>query len=112
MAAKVLTRFQAGDGHDKARESVKHRQWTMKSAPQCGSGRSCSPIVRPIAVMHLQIVEADRQLTGRYVVSRPQYWTMWIGRGAGGTDQALDVKRPGIRARGDMIAIPLPNILD
>jgi hypothetical protein len=24
----------------------------------------------------------------------------------------LDVKRPGIRARGDMIAIPLPNILD
>ena len=24
----------------------------------------------------------------------------------------LDVKRPGIRARGDMIGIPLPNILD
>src|SRR5215813_78764 len=84
----LLTPFQARDGHDKAPESVKHRQWTMKSAPQCGSGRSCSPIVRPIAVMHQQIVEADRQFTGRYVASRPQYWTMWIGRGAGGTDQA------------------------
>src|SRR5262252_7813066 len=65
----LLTPFQAGDGYDSAPESVKHRQWTMKSAPQCGSGSSCSPIVRPIAVMHPQIVEADRQVTGRYVVN-------------------------------------------
>jgi hypothetical protein len=74
----LLTRFQAGDGHDKAPESVKYRQWTMKSAPQCDSGRSCSPIVRPIAVMHLQIVEADRQLTRRYVASTPHSWAMLI----------------------------------
>jgi hypothetical protein len=50
-----------------------------------------SPIVRPIAVMYLQIVEADRQLARRYVVSGPHCWAMWIGltesRGAGGTDQ-------------------------
>src|SRR5262249_5754486 len=39
----LLTLFQAGDGHDKAPESVKHPQWTMKSAPQYGLGRSCSP---------------------------------------------------------------------
>jgi len=43
-------------------------------------------------VMHLQIVEAERQLTGRYVASEPHYWAMWMGltesRGAGGTDQA------------------------
>ena len=40
---------------------------------------------------------------------------MWIGltksRGAGGLIKRLDVKRPDIRARGDMIGIPLPNIL-
>ena len=43
-------------------------------------------------IMHLQIVEADMQLTGRYVTSGPHCWAMWIGltesRSAGGTDQA------------------------
>src|SRR5215813_12435116 len=38
-----------------------------------------SPIVRPIAVMYLQIVEADRQLARRYVVSGAHCWAMWIG---------------------------------
>src|SRR5260370_31118908 len=37
--------------------------------------------------MHLQIVEADRQLARGYVVSGPHCWAMWIGltesRGAG-----------------------------
>src|SRR5262245_20810802 len=31
------------------------------------------------AVMHLQIIRADRQLTGRYVANWPHRWTMWIG---------------------------------
>src|SRR5215510_7712853 len=76
----LLTRFQAGDVHDKAPESVKHRQWTMKFALQCGPGSVLTlPIVRPIAVMYLQIVEADRQLARRYVVSGPHCWAMWIG---------------------------------
>jgi len=39
----LLTPFQAGDGHDKAPESVKHRQWTMKSAPQYGGPPRCAP---------------------------------------------------------------------
>src|SRR6516165_2517396 len=85
----LLTRFQAGDGHDKAPESVKHRQWTMKSAPQCGSVRFCSPIVRPTSCMHPQIVEADRQLTRRYVANGAHCWAMCIklieSRSAGGT---------------------------
>jgi len=42
--------------------------------------------------MHLQIVKADRQLTGRYVANGPHCWATWIGltesRSAGGTDQA------------------------
>jgi hypothetical protein len=66
--------------------------------------------------MHLQIFEAERQLTRRYVANGPHCWAMWIGltesRGAGELTKRQDVKRPGIRARGDMIGIPLPNILD
>src|SRR2546428_8180225 len=42
--------------------------------------------------MHLQIVEADRQLTRRYVAHGPHCWAMCIGltesRSAGGTEQA------------------------
>src|SRR5262245_6144852 len=42
--------------------------------------------------MHLQIVKADRQLTGRYVTSAPHCWGMWIRlterRSADGTNQA------------------------
>src|SRR6266404_8995829 len=41
---------------------------------------------------------------------------MWIGltesRGAAELTKRLDVKRSDVRARGDMIGIPLPNILD
>jgi hypothetical protein len=41
------------------------------------------------AVMHLHIVQADRQLTGRYVANGSHCWAMWIGaNSAGGTDQA------------------------
>src|SRR5262252_10131261 len=43
--------------------------------------------------MHLQIVEADRQLARRYVVRGPHCWAMWIGltesRGAGGACPGL-----------------------
>jgi hypothetical protein len=45
------------------------------------------PEVRSHPVMHLQIVEVNAQLTGRYVASAPHSWTMRIGpaesRGAG-----------------------------
>src|SRR5262245_8660034 len=80
----------------------------MKSARQCGSDSSCSPIVRPIAVMHPQIVEADRQLTGRYVANWPHCWTMWIGLNRKAEVRAeltkrLDVKRPDIRARETLL---------
>jgi len=41
---------------------------------------------------------------------------MWIGltesRVRAELTKRLDVKRPDVRARGDMIGIPLPNILD
>jgi len=44
------------------------------------------------AVMHLQIVEADRQLTGRYVANGTHCWAMCTGQtekpSEGGTDQA------------------------
>src|SRR5262249_40738624 len=96
-------------------ESVKHRQPTIKSAPQCGSGKSRSPTVRPYTLMHLQIVEADRQLTWRYVASGPHGWAMWIGlkeRGsAGGAGQTAGCEESRCSGRGDMIGIPLPNIL-
>ena len=40
---------------------------------------SCSSTVRPTRCMHLQIVEADGQLTRRYVASVPHCSAMWIG---------------------------------
>jgi len=43
----------------------------MKSAAQCGWGKSRSTTVRNYAVMHLQIVKADRRLTGQYVAGGP-----------------------------------------
>jgi len=67
--------------------------------------------------MHPQIVEAGRQLT-RAVCSKR---ATLLGNVASGRQKSrvraelikrLDVERPGIRARGDMIGIPLPNILD
>src|SRR6516225_1216535 len=85
----LLTPFQAGDGHDKAPESVKHWQWTMKSAPQYGLGRSCSPTYSCYASTNRQSRQAT---TGRYVTSAPHCRAMWIrlteSRSADGTNQA------------------------
>src|SRR5262245_36368367 len=51
---------------------------------------SCHPLL--LAAMHRQIVEATRQLTGRYVANAPHYGKMWIAlrenHAAAGTDQA------------------------
>src|SRR5262249_16915856 len=50
-----------------------------------------------------------------------RFWIGWVTKHGDNVGSAavraelikrLDVKRPGIRARGDMIGIPLPNILD
>jgi len=89
----------------------------MKSAPQCGSGKSRSTTVRNYTL--LCICKSSKQ-TGNLPGG------MWqaghtTGQCGWGQQKAavraeltkrLDVKRPSIRARGDMIEIPLPNILD
>src|SRR5215475_14734330 len=63
--------------------------------------------------MHRQIVEANVQLTRRYVSYEPHCSAIWIALTKIAPRVELikrrDVKRPGIRA-GGMIAIPLPNI--
>src|SRR5262249_59673004 len=64
----LWTRSQAGDGHDKAPESVKHLQRTMKSAPQCGSGKSCPHTVRPTRC-YASTNRRSRQATYRAVVA-------------------------------------------
>src|SRR6266568_6592728 len=50
--------------------------------------------VRSHPVMHLQIVEVNAQLTGRYVASAPHSWTMRIGQQKAavraGTEQAAE----------------------
>src|SRR5262249_44591153 len=77
--------------------SPSHRRLTSISAAtasQCSTKRRDTP---------LQIVEADRQLTRRYVASGPHCLVI---------TKRQDVKRSGIRARGDMIGIPLLNMLD
>ena len=65
------------------------KQFEAGAVPKQGS-RCVPPTLH--AVMHPQIVEADRQLTGRYVANGSHCWAMWIGltesRSAGGTDQA------------------------
>jgi len=66
--------------------------------------------------MHLQIVKADRQFTGRYVANGPHCWAMWIGLTESRAVRAeltkrLDVKRPSIRARGHD-RNTAPDILD
>jgi hypothetical protein len=51
----------------------------MKFAPRCGLGKS--PLANRLtlhAVTHLEIVEAGRQLTRRYVANGPYCWVMGI----------------------------------
>jgi hypothetical protein len=51
--------------------------------------------------MHLQIIEADRQLSARYVANGPHCWAMWIGLTVRRElTKRQDVERPGIRAGG------------
>src|SRR5689334_5241978 len=51
--------------------------------------------------MHLQIVEADRQLTRRYVANGPHCWAMWIAPQCGrNLTKPPHVKSPTIRAWG------------
>jgi hypothetical protein len=71
-----LIGFQAGDGHDKAPQIGKTPEVHHEIRPvMWPGGRPCSPlhgvIGLQIIVMHLQIVEAARQLTWRYVASGP-----------------------------------------
>jgi hypothetical protein len=56
----------------------------------------------------------SRQPTSRAVCSKRVTLLGNVGRpnSAGELTKRQDVKRAGIRARGDMIGIPLPNILD
>src|SRR5262245_3394732 len=73
----LWTRSQAGDGHDKAPESVKRLQRTMKSALQCGSRKSCPPLSDLHGIMQLQN-RRSRQATYRAVVADgPHCSAMW-----------------------------------
>jgi hypothetical protein len=91
-SARLWTRFQAGRGNDKAIGSLERRQRAMTSARTMARGNPACLASDPHDVMHLQIVEADKQLTQRYVANGPHCWTMRIKlterRSAGGTDQA------------------------
>jgi hypothetical protein len=88
----------------------------MKSTPQCGWGKSRSTTVGNYTL--LCICKSSKQtanLPGG-VAGGPHCCAMWIGRAESRVraelTKWLDVKRPDVRARGDMIGIPLPNILD
>src|SRR5262249_20764278 len=89
----LLTRFQAGDGHDKAPKiggtpaadhEIRPGMWLRLNPARLSSDLH--------AVKQPQIVEGDRRLTLRYVANRPHWRAMYIGltesRDAVGTDQA------------------------
>jgi hypothetical protein len=76
--------FQAGEGHDDT-----PRIGTMKSAPQCGSGKSRSPTVRPYTL--LCIYKSSNQtgnLPGGMWQTGHTAGQCGSRRSAGGTDQA------------------------
>src|SRR5215471_14163961 len=108
----LLTRFQAGDGHDKAPKiggtpaadhEIRSGMWLGLSPPRLSSDLH--------AVMHPQIVEADRRLTLRYVANRPHCRAMYIGLTESRDAVGTDFKRPDL-GREDVIEIPFSNILD
>src|SRR5215831_831490 len=67
----LLTRFQAGDGHDKAPKIGGTPAADHEIRPGMWLGLSPARLSSDLhAVMHPQIVEADRRLTLRYVANR------------------------------------------
>src|SRR5262249_39655877 len=90
-----------------ASASLDTRKSSRADRRSCVAGWIAGPLyqVRSHPVMHLQIVEVNAQLTGRYVASPPHSWTMRIGpaesRGAGwNSTSGWNVKGPAIRAWG------------
>src|SRR6516164_3724543 len=86
----------------------------MKSAPQCGSVRFCSPIVRPTSC-YASTNRRSRQATYRAVCSKRATLLGNVDRDNRKAEvraeltKRLDVNRQVFGA-GEIIAIPLPNI--
>jgi hypothetical protein len=92
--------------HDgQRREQILHPAADHKIRPAMWPGLSPARLPPDLrAAMHLQIVEADRHLSLRYVANEPHCLAMWIGlietTMPAEPTKELDVKRPGVRARG------------